>query len=213
MCSLIPEKQIRVWKGILLKGLPLYHLNVQKPGFEFFTPLDPVEQKRQDILNDLDYEDYAVSSTHLKSRWYNKHRFCYQSLNQSKPNRLFFLKLWTTLYLTTSVTDMLYFSEHGRWVGITKWWRATPNSPDQQQYSWTHCQSTEELQVSAKSGSLLTSTSSLQIEGLCSWKVLLWKDHLLVQDFQRYSGFSLNPSVSYISNIIKMHLCFLPFWL
>uniref|UniRef100_A0A674MJM5 Sperm flagellar 2 n=1 Tax=Takifugu rubripes TaxID=31033 RepID=A0A674MJM5_TAKRU len=57
--NLIPEKQIRVWKEMLLKGLPLYYLNVQKPGFEFFTPLDPVEQKRQDILNDLDYEDYA----------------------------------------------------------------------------------------------------------------------------------------------------------
>lgn len=53
---------------MLLRGLPLYYLNVQKPGFEFFTPLDPVEQKRQDILNDLDYEDYAVSSNHLKSR-------------------------------------------------------------------------------------------------------------------------------------------------
>lgn len=46
---------------MLLKGLPLYQLNVQKPGFEFFTPLDPVEQKKQDILNNLDYEDYAVS--------------------------------------------------------------------------------------------------------------------------------------------------------
>lgn len=68
VCSLIPEKQIRVWKEMLLKGLPLYYLNVQKPGFEFFTPLDPVEQKRQDILNDLDYEDYAVSSKNLKSR-------------------------------------------------------------------------------------------------------------------------------------------------
>lgn len=51
---------------MLLKGLPLYHLNVQNPGFEFFIPLDPVEQKRQDILNDLDYEDYAVSSKLLK---------------------------------------------------------------------------------------------------------------------------------------------------
>lgn len=161
VCSLIPEKQIRVWKEMLLKGLPLYYLNVQKPGFEFFTPLDPVEQKRQDILNDLDYEDFTVSSKHLKSRWYNKHQFYYQSLNQSTPNRLFFLKLWTTLYLKTSVTDMLYFSEHGRWVGITKWWRGTTNSPDQQHYSWTHCQSTEELQMWAKSGSLLTSTSSL----------------------------------------------------
>lgn len=62
VCSLIPEKQMREWKELLLKGLPLYQSNnVQKPGFEFCTPLDPVEQKKQDILSNLDYEEYTVS--------------------------------------------------------------------------------------------------------------------------------------------------------
>lgn len=67
MSSLIPEKQTRVWKELLLKGFPLYQLNnVQTPGFDICTPLDPVEQKKQDILNDLDYEEYTVSLTHFK---------------------------------------------------------------------------------------------------------------------------------------------------
>lgn len=65
--SLIPEKQARGWKEFLVKGLPIHQSsNVQTPGFEICTPLDPVEQKKQDILNDLDYEEYTVSLTRFK---------------------------------------------------------------------------------------------------------------------------------------------------
>ncbi|CAG09612.1 unnamed protein product [Tetraodon nigroviridis] len=58
--NLIPQKQTRGWKEFLLKGLPLYQSNhVQTPEFDLCTPLDPVEQQKQDILNDLDYEEYT----------------------------------------------------------------------------------------------------------------------------------------------------------
>lgn len=57
---------MREWKEFLLKGLPLYQSNnVQTPEFDFCTPLEPVEQKKQDVLNDLDYEEYTVSLIHF----------------------------------------------------------------------------------------------------------------------------------------------------
>uniref|UniRef100_H3DH17 Calponin-homology (CH) domain-containing protein n=1 Tax=Tetraodon nigroviridis TaxID=99883 RepID=H3DH17_TETNG len=64
--NLIPQKQTRGWKEFLLKGLPLYQSNhVQTPEFDLCTPLDPVEQQKQDILNDLDYEEY----TNMVGEW------------------------------------------------------------------------------------------------------------------------------------------------
>ncbi|KAE8286044.1 Sperm flagellar protein 2 Protein KPL2 [Larimichthys crocea] len=48
--NLFPEKEMREWKELLFSGLPLY---------EFSTPLDPVELKKQEILNNQDYDEYT----------------------------------------------------------------------------------------------------------------------------------------------------------
>lgn len=62
MSSLIPEKLMREWKELLLSGLPLYEpRKEQHQGFEFSTPLDPVELEKQEILKNQDYDEYTVS--------------------------------------------------------------------------------------------------------------------------------------------------------
>ncbi|XP_019120013.2 sperm flagellar protein 2 [Larimichthys crocea] len=64
--NLIPEKQMREWKELLFNGLPLYDpIKGQQPRFEFSTPLDPVELKKQDILNNQDYDEY----TNMVGEW------------------------------------------------------------------------------------------------------------------------------------------------
>ncbi|KAM9360630.1 sperm flagellar protein 2 [Symphorus nematophorus] len=58
--NLIPQKEMREWKEQLFNGLPLYEpIKGQQPGFEFSTPLDPVELKKQEILNNQDYDEYT----------------------------------------------------------------------------------------------------------------------------------------------------------
>ncbi len=53
---------MREWKELLFSGLPLYEpTKEQYPGFELSTPLDPVELKKQEILNNQDYDEYTVS--------------------------------------------------------------------------------------------------------------------------------------------------------
>lgn len=65
MSSLIPEKLMREWKELLFSGLPIYEpITGQQPGFEFSTPLDPVELKKQEILKNQDYDEYTVSLKH-----------------------------------------------------------------------------------------------------------------------------------------------------
>ncbi|XP_071339395.1 sperm flagellar protein 2 [Trachinotus anak] len=64
--NLIPEKLMREWKELLFRGLPLYEpIKGQQPGFEFSTPLDPVDLKRQEILNNQDYDEY----TNMVGEW------------------------------------------------------------------------------------------------------------------------------------------------
>lgn len=77
MSSLIPEKQMREWKELLLSGLPLYEsIKGRQPGFEFSTPLDPVELKKQEILNNQDYDEYTVSVKHECSVFLNHVCMC-----------------------------------------------------------------------------------------------------------------------------------------
>lgn len=58
---------MREWKELLFNGLPLYDpIKGQQPRFEFSTPLDPVELKKQDILNNQDYDEYTVSVKHVQ---------------------------------------------------------------------------------------------------------------------------------------------------
>uniref|UniRef100_A0A3Q3KET1 Calponin-homology (CH) domain-containing protein n=1 Tax=Monopterus albus TaxID=43700 RepID=A0A3Q3KET1_MONAL len=58
--NLIPEKLMKEWKELLFRGLPLYEpVKGQQPGFEFSTPLDPVDLKKQEILNNQDYDEYS----------------------------------------------------------------------------------------------------------------------------------------------------------
>lgn len=55
---------MKEWKELLFNGLPLYEpisMEGQQPGFEFSAPLDPVEIKKQEILNNQDYDEYTVS--------------------------------------------------------------------------------------------------------------------------------------------------------
>ncbi|XP_035847372.1 sperm flagellar protein 2 isoform X6 [Sander lucioperca] len=64
--NLIPEKPMREWKELLFRGLPLYEpIKCQQPGFEFSTPLDPVELKKQEILKNQDYDEY----TNMVGEW------------------------------------------------------------------------------------------------------------------------------------------------
>ncbi|XP_040898495.1 sperm flagellar protein 2 [Toxotes jaculatrix] len=57
--NLIPEKLMREWKELLFSGLPLYEpIKGQQPGYGFSIPLDPVELKKQEILNNQDYDEY-----------------------------------------------------------------------------------------------------------------------------------------------------------
>uniref|UniRef100_A0A3Q4BDX0 Calponin-homology (CH) domain-containing protein n=1 Tax=Mola mola TaxID=94237 RepID=A0A3Q4BDX0_MOLML len=62
----IPEKQMREWKELLLHGLPLYEPSKsQQPGSELSEPLDPIELKKQEILNNRDYDEY----TNMVGEW------------------------------------------------------------------------------------------------------------------------------------------------
>lgn len=72
MSSLIPEKLMREWKDLLVRGLPLYEpIKGQQPGF-CSTPLDPVELEKQEILNNQDYDEYTVSLRHKCCVFLNK---------------------------------------------------------------------------------------------------------------------------------------------
>lgn len=65
MYSVITEKQMREWKELLFSGLPLYEpIKGQQTTTEFSTLLDPVEREKQEILNNQDYDEYAVSLKH-----------------------------------------------------------------------------------------------------------------------------------------------------
>lgn len=55
--SEIPEKQLREWKELLLRGLPFFV--EQQPEQEPSAEL--VELEKQDILNNQDYDEYTVS--------------------------------------------------------------------------------------------------------------------------------------------------------
>ncbi|XP_029296259.1 sperm flagellar protein 2 isoform X2 [Cottoperca gobio] len=64
--NLIPQKLMREWKELLFSGLPLYEpIKCQQPGFEFSTPRDPVELKKQEILKNQDYDEY----TNMVGEW------------------------------------------------------------------------------------------------------------------------------------------------
>ncbi|XP_041854355.1 sperm flagellar protein 2 isoform X2 [Melanotaenia boesemani] len=55
----IPEKQMRQWKELLLRGLPLYESISHQSRNEFSISLDPKDLEKQEILNKLEYDEYA----------------------------------------------------------------------------------------------------------------------------------------------------------
>ncbi|XP_068167289.1 sperm flagellar protein 2 [Antennarius striatus] len=57
--NLIPNKLMKEWMELLLKGLPLYEPSKIQPGSDFSTPSDPVELKKQETLNNQDYDEYT----------------------------------------------------------------------------------------------------------------------------------------------------------
>ncbi|XP_029366498.1 sperm flagellar protein 2 isoform X2 [Echeneis naucrates] len=64
--NLIPEKLMREWKELLFRGLPLYGpVKGQQPGFEIYAPVNPVELKKQEILNNQDFDEY----TNMEGEW------------------------------------------------------------------------------------------------------------------------------------------------
>lgn len=69
MSSQIPEKQLREWKELLLHGLPLYEPSKShQPGSELSEPPSPIELKKQEILNNRDYDEYIVSLKHERAQ-------------------------------------------------------------------------------------------------------------------------------------------------
>ncbi|XP_029960089.1 sperm flagellar protein 2 [Salarias fasciatus] len=56
--NLIPEKQMREWKELLFSGLPLYEPETDHQC-DTSAPLDPVELNKQEILNNMDYDEYT----------------------------------------------------------------------------------------------------------------------------------------------------------
>lgn len=77
MSSLIPEKLMREWKELLFIGLPLYEpIKGQQPGFGISAPLVPIELKKQEILNNQDYDEYTVSLKHECSVFLNDIGMC-----------------------------------------------------------------------------------------------------------------------------------------
>ncbi|XP_028269778.1 sperm flagellar protein 2 [Parambassis ranga] len=58
--NLIPEKLMREWKELVLRGLPLYEpVKGHQPDNEFSATLDPIELKKLEILNNQDYDEYT----------------------------------------------------------------------------------------------------------------------------------------------------------
>ncbi|XP_047246702.1 sperm flagellar protein 2 isoform X3 [Girardinichthys multiradiatus] len=64
--NLAPEKKNKEWKELFLKGVPLYEpIRNFQPEPAFFTPLTPSEFQKQEILNNLDYDEY----TNMVGEW------------------------------------------------------------------------------------------------------------------------------------------------
>ncbi|KAM4745870.1 sperm flagellar protein 2 [Anableps anableps] len=56
---LIPEKKNKEWKELFRRGLPFYEPTTNfQPESKFFTSPNPSELKKQEILNNLDYDEY-----------------------------------------------------------------------------------------------------------------------------------------------------------
>lgn len=101
MSSQILEKQMRAWKELLLSGLPLYEsIKNQRPEFDFSTPLDPVELKKQEILNNQDYDEYIVSLKHECSGFL--HHLCPHVACMCRKN-----KLSTYFQINAQFTNMI----------------------------------------------------------------------------------------------------------
>lgn len=61
LSSLIPEKMMREWKELVLNGLPLYEQpKGLSPTYELYTPLDTIECRRLEVLNNQNFDEYMV---------------------------------------------------------------------------------------------------------------------------------------------------------
>ncbi|XP_072242958.1 sperm flagellar protein 2-like [Leuresthes tenuis] len=58
--NLIPGNLMREWKELLFRGLPLHEpTKSHQPELELSSSLDPAELKKQEILNNLEYDEYT----------------------------------------------------------------------------------------------------------------------------------------------------------
>ncbi|XP_061586232.1 sperm flagellar protein 2-like [Cololabis saira] len=64
--NLIPGKTMRDWKELLFKGLSLYEpTKTHEESSKSFTSQDPTELQKQEMLNNLDYDEY----TKMAGQW------------------------------------------------------------------------------------------------------------------------------------------------
>lgn len=223
MSSLIPEKMTREWKELLLCGLPLYEpIKGHQPEFDLSTPLDPVELKKQEILNTQDYDEYTVSLKHERSVLSNhgihlpllacrlslltELRFILQRATMLDFVTLKKLVLslnrnskWPECWSSCLSRRTLFLSDYSRWVGMARGSRGDKTTPNQQQHTGTCCPKIKEYCSPTHHGTVLTFTSSLCHQGLCPGQFLLWQDHLLGQDCWRHANITLRNYV-----LIKM---------
>ncbi|KAM4579456.1 sperm flagellar protein 2 [Fundulus diaphanus] len=63
--SLLPEKKSKELKELFLRGVPLYEPRNSEPDSGFFSSTNPSELKKQETLNNLDYNEY----TNMVGEW------------------------------------------------------------------------------------------------------------------------------------------------
>ena len=99
---------MRDWKELLLKGLPLYEpTKSHRTKFQSSTSQDPTELKKQEILNNLDYDEYAVSL---------KHEYIHFALK----NLFILFSIETQNCLNAKELCICYVLEYGRCVGMAR---------------------------------------------------------------------------------------------
>uniref|UniRef100_A0A3B3UIJ7 Sperm flagellar 2 n=1 Tax=Poecilia latipinna TaxID=48699 RepID=A0A3B3UIJ7_9TELE len=60
--NLVPEKKYKEWKELFIQGVPFYEPQEDiEPEIGFLAALSPSEVKKEEVLNNLDYDEYTVS--------------------------------------------------------------------------------------------------------------------------------------------------------
>uniref|UniRef100_A0A3B5LGY1 EF-hand domain-containing protein n=1 Tax=Xiphophorus couchianus TaxID=32473 RepID=A0A3B5LGY1_9TELE len=58
--NLVPEKKYKEWKELFIRGVPFYESQKDiEPEILFLAALNPSELKKEEVLNNLDYDEYT----------------------------------------------------------------------------------------------------------------------------------------------------------